>query len=175
MHFLHTGKLTTVMFILQASEALTQHLQVFTHNLQEMQSNQHIYSLLVLRFWLPGLYGLNILQSFLQQLQAQLLAINSRMGKSRQFSKPSPLHAVQDTSCNPHQYNSLREKMGILEKIAEIEKEIARTQKNKGIIWNACMSIQADFSWLSWASGSVRRLPTSSHGIPFGYTESQAS
>lgn len=35
------------MFILQASEALTQHLQVFIHNLQEMQSNQHIYSLLV--------------------------------------------------------------------------------------------------------------------------------
>ena len=41
------ANLTTVMFILQASEALTQHLQVFIHNLQEMQSNQHIYSLLV--------------------------------------------------------------------------------------------------------------------------------
>ena len=146
MHFLHTGKLTTVMFILQASEALTQRLQVFIHNLQEMQSNQHIYSLLVLRSWLPeAVWQLNISQSFLQQLQPQLLAINSRMGKSRQFSKPSPLHAVQDTSCNSHQYSSLREKMGILEKIAEIEKEIARTQKNKGIIWNACMSIQALF------------------------------
>lgn len=32
--------------------------------------------------------------------------------------------------------------MGILEKISEIEKEIARTQKNKGTFWMIFVSIE---------------------------------
>lgn len=36
--------------------------------------------------------------------------------------------------------------MGILEKISEIEKEIARTQKNKGTIWMI-------FGWIEWQMG----------------------
>lgn len=55
--------------------------------------------------------------------------------------------------------------MGILEKIAEIEKEIARTQKNKGICNGICMGIQALFlPILSFWLCSSSLLPPATEG-----------
>ena len=54
--------------------------------------------------------------------------------------------------------------MGILEKIADIEREIARTQKNKGT------DLHPDLVDSSREDALFR-----SHGVPFGFAESEAS
>lgn len=45
--------------------------------------------------------------------------------------------------------------MGILEKISEIEKEIARTQKNKGVLH---FNIEIETSWMSTSLSN--QIPT---------------
>ena len=53
--------------------------------------------------------------------------------------------------------------MGILEKISEIEREIARTQKNKGV----CILL-VHMMWL------ILLLHLLSYRIPFGHSKSEA-
>ena len=66
--------------------------------------------------------------------------------------------------------------MGILEKIAEIEKEIARTQKNKGICNGICMGIHAGtFPAYLELLALLFVSFISSDGRSLRYTEGQAS
>lgn len=67
--------------------------------------------------------------------------------------------------------------MGILEKISEIEREISRTQKNKG---NSCDFLQF-FTILLFCFTEVKNIVNlstipcifRSHGVPFGFAESK--